>query len=728
MIKGSFKLILILLVVIFAIGLLPGRADGLLYTILEEHFNRDPREHSWPWTTYGGKAWYFNTENWPVPRNLCPVYPCTPCGWGWVNGEDAVYNTLVTPEVEAPNEQGSLWCAYSTREGRRFPQWPDEDEYWNNMNAWAIWGPFNLRYAVGGFASFWIHIDLDHYARDSLSVCLVNNDGLRCCYGNTFRTQVGIGKTFCTRTPAEWLSYQVHFDSLYVDGELTSYLKEGDEDGERRCWLCFVWHSDNRDIAGTGAFIDDIYVSWDDGMFDIHPVNTIQYGHPVAEDSIFWTRHAPSLRDEVYIKCEYVVVGSVGYLPSFDVELTINEELFFTTTVDSGDVEGNDTLTYEVVTDELWSATRGAHILFWELDVGDDVDESIEDNNTIGADIEVEWNPPPIFDILTPAEDLTPVPVEDVYNIWWTVQDSNEFDTHFQVILFWTDDTSGWSENTEVMYDWNMSMAGIGLAEGSHVTPVIFRDDQVEVGDTVYIAGVARDSNPDNSVFVMAPGSVRILPRNYREFEILKPVEDMVLLLFEDYTVSWSLADISRIDQNFDVSFYWTDDTSGWSFDHRVISGWNLIGETANYEQGEHEITHRWDDPQLHDIVIYLAAVADDGEYPVYSLAPGAIRLWHPDVVSGYEPEAISDYSLDNVWPNPFNRGLSIGYSLPTASVVKLLVFDLSGRQVATLVDGFVQEGRHTYTWHPSSIPAGVYMVRLVAAGHVLHRKVIYMP
>ncbi|HEX7571986.1 MAG TPA: Ig-like domain-containing protein [Bacteroidota bacterium] len=73
-------------------------------------------------------------------------------------------------------------------------------------------------------------------------------------------------------------------------------------------------------------------------------------------------------------------------------------------------------------------------------------------------------------------------------------------------------------------------------------------------------------------------------------------------------------------------------------------------------------------------------------------------------------------YALDQNFPNPFNPSTVIMYHLPADARVTLKVFDLLGREIATLVDGSVQAGSHSVTWNAGSIGSGVYFARLSAS------------
>jgi len=78
------------------------------------------------------------------------------------------------------------------------------------------------------------------------------------------------------------------------------------------------------------------------------------------------------------------------------------------------------------------------------------------------------------------------------------------------------------------------------------------------------------------------------------------------------------------------------------------------------------------------------------------------------------EMESIpKEYFLSQNYPNPFNPTTSISFNLPKQSHVELRMFDVIGREVAVLVNGYLPAGRYTKTWNASSFTSGVYFYRL---------------
>src|SRR5205814_7779936 len=92
--------------------------------------------------------------------------------------------------------------------------------------------------------------------------------------------------------------------------------------------------------------------------------------------------------------------------------------------------------------------------------------------------------------------------------------------------------------------------------------------------------------------------------------------------------------------------------------------------------------------------------------------------------LAGVDPRpAGADYSLLQNSPNPFTGASTVRYRLGAAGPVKLRVFDVAGRQVASLVEGVQSAGEHTATLDGRELGAGVYQFQLECNGVVRTRK-----
>lgn len=83
------------------------------------------------------------------------------------------------------------------------------------------------------------------------------------------------------------------------------------------------------------------------------------------------------------------------------------------------------------------------------------------------------------------------------------------------------------------------------------------------------------------------------------------------------------------------------------------------------------------------------------------------------------------DTGLGAGFPNPFATEATIPFSLVSASNVSLKVYDVLGREVATLVDGLVPAGKQTARWNATGHPSGVYFVRLTVDGATYTQKIV---
>tara|TARA_Y100000590_G_scaffold415019_1_gene512403 strand:- start:6624 stop:10700 length:4077 start_codon:yes stop_codon:yes gene_type:complete len=93
------------------------------------------------------------------------------------------------------------------------------------------------------------------------------------------------------------------------------------------------------------------------------------------------------------------------------------------------------------------------------------------------------------------------------------------------------------------------------------------------------------------------------------------------------------------------------------------------------------------------------------------------------------EPELqVETFSLKPAYPNPFNPSTTIRYSIPETGSILIKVYDLSGREVSTLVDRVMPPGYHSLSWNPDyRSSAGIYIIQLISGKEVLNQKVTYL-
>ncbi len=84
-------------------------------------------------------------------------------------------------------------------------------------------------------------------------------------------------------------------------------------------------------------------------------------------------------------------------------------------------------------------------------------------------------------------------------------------------------------------------------------------------------------------------------------------------------------------------------------------------------------------------------------------------------------------FDLVQNFPNPFNPRTTIRYSVPRRAHVSIVIFNLLGQKVSTLLDDVVSPGIHTVTWDASAISSGVYFCRMNAPGFFETNKLMLL-
>ena len=124
-------------------------------------------------------------------------------------------------------------------------------------------------------------------------------------------------------------------------------------------------------------------------------------------------------------------------------------------------------------------------------------------------------------------------------------------------------------------------------------------------------------------------------------------------------------------------------------------------------------------------------ATGDDGANPVTSVAEG-FGQFTVSLSSSADVVLPGKFALHPNYPNPFNPATLITYDLPAESDIQLVIYDLMGRKVKTLINDVESAGRKTAVWYATDdfgnpVSAGVYLYRLHGGDKTFTRKMILM-
>ena len=111
----------------------------------------------------------------------------------------------------------------------------------------------------------------------------------------------------------------------------------------------------------------------------------------------------------------------------------------------------------------------------------------------------------------------------------------------------------------------------------------------------------------------------------------------------------------------------------------------------------------------------------------MYNVANAAIQMFVRGVTS-VEPVGATvpeEYTLSQNYPNPFNPSTEIQFAIPTAGQTSLIVYDMLGREVATLVNDNLTAGTYKTTFDAASLSSGTYVYILTSNGYRVSKKMM---
>ena len=207
---------------------------------------------------------------------------------------------------------------------------------------------------------------------------------------------------------------------------------------------------------------------------------------------------------------------------------------------------------------------------------------------------------------------------------------------------------------------------------------------------------------------------------------------DAVLGETEDYAITDLQLDVALMSftatQNgFAVDVRWTTASESNS-DHFIVErqdgqSWSNI--SGNLDAAGNSVNERhyvFTDEDVQSGLTYrYRLVAVDANNVRQALAETEVTLLD------HEPVTVEAYALYQNFPNPFNPSTSITFDMKEAGQVTLRVFDVLGREVASLVNGYREAGRHHVTFDAKSLPSGLYLYRVETANFTAMQKMVLM-
>ncbi len=161
---------------------------------------------------------------------------------------------------------------------------------------------------------------------------------------------------------------------------------------------------------------------------------------------------------------------------------------------------------------------------------------------------------------------------------------------------------------------------------------------------------------------------------------------------------------------------------------------WNIYGFSAGDEFGNISENPLFCDYDTDDFSIAdISPCAPDNNECAVLMGAREVGCTMTGVNEEIEIDQVPDrFALEQNYPNPFNPTTVIKYSLPMQSKVKIVVYNVLGRQIKILVDAVQTAGEHSVYWNGSDknenkITSGIYLYKIITDNYFSSRKMILL-
>ena len=133
----------------------------------------------------------------------------------------------------------------------------------------------------------------------------------------------------------------------------------------------------------------------------------------------------------------------------------------------------------------------------------------------------------------------------------------------------------------------------------------------------------------------------------------------------------------------------------------------------------------QWTNMEVREALMMTASQAD---MPNNDYGYGLVNIWSAIFYnysgSTIPPQRPASFSLNTVYPNPFNPSVTLSISMARASLVTINIFDINGRRITTICNELLDIGDHHFIWNATAQPSGIYIVRSTAGQTALSQKI----
>ena len=278
------------------------------------------------------------------------------------------------------------------------------------------------------------------------------------------------------------------------------------------------------------------------------------------------------------------------------------------------------------------------------------------------------------------------------------------------------------------------------LVSNYSITAIDINENESELSASIEAAIMLGDVNIDGEVnvsdaIIMAelilyeymPSEISDIPSEISDMNYDGQLNVLDLIIVIEFIIGPTL---SRGESTLQATLFYGNGMLYYESDGN-IAGIQLI-VSGNYEVVHNNLAPGWELAfNKSNIIMYSlnGASLDDRLLIEYT---GELTIESAIVADWYESDIAvnsillpKEFILSLAYPNPFNPTTTLSFALPTQAQVSLIVYNLQGREVISLVNQYMDAGYHSVVWNADSYSSGVYFVKMQAGDFLKTQKLL---
>ena len=127
-----------------------------------------------------------------------------------------------------------------------------------------------------------------------------------------------------------------------------------------------------------------------------------------------------------------------------------------------------------------------------------------------------------------------------------------------------------------------------------------------------------------------------------------------------------------------------------------------------------------------------LRVTSSNSQNPDRLMGWGVVNAWDAilearTVDIKYQNIIVKGYSLKQNYPNPFNPNTTIRFDIPKRSFTKLVIYDIQGRIIETLINQYLSAGSYSVEWSAGNLSSGIYFYKIHSGDYTKARNMILL-